>query len=94
MKALALSKLYSKVVAKSHAIDVIAACLLLGPQYRAFGIEQIEINGRLDQRDYSIQKVLHGHEWWRQLCEYARARRGPFKRLSDKLVLRDTFQPE
>ncbi len=34
VKALALSKLYSKVLAKSHAIDVIAACLLLGPEYR------------------------------------------------------------
>ena len=51
IKALALSKLYSKVLAKNHAIDVIAACLLLGPGYQTFGIEQIEIDGRVDQRD-------------------------------------------
>ena len=93
IKALALSKLYSKVVAKSHAIDVIAACLLLGSQYREFGIEQIEVNGRIDQRDYSIHMVLHGDNWWQQLCAYARKRRGPLKRWSDKLVMLDTFQP-
>jgi hypothetical protein len=94
IKALALSKLYSKVVAKSHAIDVIAACLLLGKQYREFGIEQIEINGRVDQRDYSIHTVLHGEKWWQQLCAYARERRGPIKRLSDKLVMLEEFQPD
>ncbi len=92
IKALALSKLYSKVLAKSHAIDVIAACLLLGSKYGDFGIEQIEINGRPDQRDYSVQNVLHGKNWWQQLCKFARERRGPFKRLSDKLVMRDTFE--
>jgi len=94
VKALALSKLYSKVLAKNHAIDVIAACLLLGSEYGAFGIEQIEIDGRPDQRDYSVQNVLHGEIWWQQLCEYARERRGPFRLFSDKLVLRDTFEPK
>ena len=93
VKALALSKLYSKVLAKSHAIDVIAACLLLGSAYGTFGIEQIEIDGRPDPRDYSVQQVLHGEKWWQQLCEYARERRGFFKLLSDKLVMRDTFDP-
>lgn len=94
IKALALSKLYSKVLAKNHAIDVIAACLLLGSGYRTFGIEQIEIEGRVDQRDYSIQMVVSGEKWWRQLCAYASKRRGPFKRFSDKLVMGDTFEPQ
>ena len=93
IKALALSKLYSKGLAKSHAIDIIAACLLLGTHYREFGIEQIEINGRVDQRDYSVHTVLHGGKWWQQLCAYARERRGPIKRFSDKLVMLDKFQP-
>jgi len=78
-------------LAKQHASPVIAACLLLGGTYRAFGIEQIERDGREDQRDYSVHQVLLGHAWWRQLVAYARERRGPLKRLSDKIVRREVF---
>jgi hypothetical protein len=94
VRALALSKLYSKVLAKSHAIDVIAAAMLLGSEYRRFGIEQIEIDGIEDRRDYSIHMALYGGKWWRQLADYARNRRGPIKRLRDKLLWQDRFQPE
>lgn len=91
---LALSKLYSKNIAKAHARDVIAAALLLGPRYGDFGIEQIEINGQLDHRDYSLHRVLSGHDWWRRLCAYARARRGPFKRWSDRLAGVENFRDD
>ncbi|MGB5984016.1 MAG: nucleotidyltransferase domain-containing protein [Desulfobacterales bacterium] len=83
---LALSKLYSKNIAKAHARDVIAAALLLGPGYGEFGIEQIEIEGRLDERDYSLHRVLSGNDWWGRLCAYARTRRGSFLRWSDRLA--------
>lgn len=59
-RPLALSKLYSKNVIKQHSRDVFAAAILLGPTYTDFGIEQIEIEGKLDTRDYSIHKVLQG----------------------------------
>ncbi|MDJ0783966.1 MAG: hypothetical protein QNJ22_18490 [Desulfosarcinaceae bacterium] len=85
-KPLALTRLYGRNVAKQHARDVIAACLLLGPGYRDFGIEQIEIEGREDTRDYSVHEVLRGESWWRRLSAYARQRRGPFWRFSDKLA--------
>jgi len=88
----ALAKLYGAQLTKQHATPVIAACLLLGKAYRAFGIEQIEIDGREDQRDYSVHRVLLGNRWWRQLVAYARDRRGPLRRLSDKIVRRDFFE--
>ena len=92
-RPLALIRLYGSVLARRHCIDVIAACLLLGPGYRRFGIEQIEIDGHCDQRDYSIHHVLLGLDWWRQLQAYARCRRGPLKRYSDKLAGTYDFHP-
>jgi hypothetical protein len=85
-RPLALARLYSRNVVKQHARDVIAACLLLGPEYGDFGIEQIEIDGRADTRDYSVHQVLLGEQWWRRLCAYARQRRGPLLRFSDKIA--------
>jgi hypothetical protein len=92
-KPVALAKLYSKNVAKGHARDVIAACLLLGPEYSKFGIEQIEIDGKTDPRDYSLCRVLYGHPWWERICRYARHRRGPLHRFSDRIVMADVFDP-
>jgi hypothetical protein len=85
-RPLALVRLYGRNVVKQHARDVIAACLLLGPGYGEFGIEQIEIDGRADTRDYSVQQVLLGERWWQRLCAYARQRRGPLLRFSDKMA--------
>ena len=85
-KPVALSKLYGSVLAKQHAKNVIAACLLLGPSYGDFGIEQIEVDAVTDKRDYSIHRVLVGRQWWRRISAYARERRGPIKRFSDKVV--------
>jgi hypothetical protein len=82
----ALPKLYGRVLAKAHAIDLIAAAMLLGPEYGAFGIEQIEVNGIVDRRDYSIHRVLMGKNWWARLRQYATERRGPLMRFTDKLV--------
>lgn len=93
-KPLALTKLYSNQLAHKHARRVIAACLLLGPGYRQFGIEQIEIDGVEDTRDYSVHQVLHGERWWRQISSFARERRGPLKRFSDKIAGRDRFVAE
>lgn len=90
-KPIMLSKLYTKNVAKQHARDVIAACLLLGPVYTEYGIQQIEIEGRVDKRDYSVHRVLFGRKWWAALSAYARERRGPLGRLSDKIVGNDRF---
>jgi hypothetical protein len=87
-----LSKLYSKNVAKQHARDVIAACLLLGAVYPEYGIQQIDIEGRTDKRDYSAQHVLFGRQWWDALSAYARQRRGPMGRFSDKIVGGDRFR--
>jgi len=92
-KVTALSKLYSKNVVKQHSIDVIAACLLLGPRYNEFGIEQIEIDGLIDKRDYSIHKVLLGQDWWNRLRDYALERRGPWKRFTDRMVQNEEFIP-
>jgi hypothetical protein len=83
---LALARLYSRNVVKQHARDIIAACLLLGHSYRDFGIEQIEIDGRRDTRDYSVHQVLMGEAWWQRLGAYARRRRGPLLRFSDKMA--------
>ncbi len=91
-KPVALSKLYGKQTVKQHARDVIAACLLLGPAYRKFGIEQIELDGLTDKRDYSIHQVLFGKGWWNRLQTYARERRGPLKRFSDMATLRYDFE--
>jgi hypothetical protein len=91
VKTLALSRLYSRNVIKSHSRDVIAACLMLGPAYVDFGFEQIEIDGIVDKRDYSIHRVLYGEVWWSHLCEYARERRGPVRRFSDKMIYRYEF---
>lgn len=82
----ALSKLYGRVLAKEHSIDVIAAAMMLGPDYGDFGIEQIEIDGLTDQRDYSIHRVLMGKAWWNRLCRFAKTRRGPLMRFTDKMV--------
>lgn len=90
-KPVALSKLYSKVVFKNHSRDIIAACLLLGPTYNDFGIEQIEVDSLIDKRDYSVHKILYGEKWWWYLSKYARERRGPLKRFSDKIVGRSDF---
>ncbi|MCP4687787.1 MAG: nucleotidyltransferase domain-containing protein [Desulfobacterales bacterium] len=92
-KPAALSKLYGSVLMKQHSKNIIAACLLLGPSYNDFGIEQIEVDARLDERDYSIHEVLIGEKWWRSISDYARERRGPLKRFSDKIVNRDVFRP-
>ena len=86
-----LSKLYGRNVVRQHAIDVIAAAMMLGPGYAEFGIEQIEINGITDPRDYSIHRVLTGEAWWTHLCDYATERRGPLLRFSDKLAGNDEF---
>ncbi|MFP4348791.1 MAG: hypothetical protein ACOC23_02025 [Thermodesulfobacteriota bacterium] len=91
-KPIALSKLYSKVVLKNHSRDIIAACLLLGPEYNDFGIEQIEVDSLIDRRDYSAHKILYGEKWWWYLSEYARERRGALKRFSDKIVGRYEFE--
>ncbi len=91
-KPIALSKLYSKVILKNHSRDLIAACLLLGPAYNDFGIEQIEVDSLIDQRDYSAHKILYGEKWWWYLTEYARERRGALKRFSDKIVGRYEFE--
>lgn len=85
-RPVALSKLYGRVLAKEHAIDVIAAAMMLGPGYGVFGIEQIEINSITDTRDYSIHRVLMGQAWWGRLCRYALERRGPLMRFTDKIV--------
>lgn len=92
-KALLLSRLYGDVLVRRHARNVIAACLLLGPGYNRLGIEQIEIDGGDDPRDYSVCHVVAGNKWWQQICEYARCRRGPFKRFSDKLAGQFDFSP-
>jgi hypothetical protein len=91
-RPVALSKLYSRVLAKEHAIDVIAAAMMLGSAYGDFGIEQIEINGITDTRDYSIKRVLMGEAWWRRLCRYASERRGPLMRFTDKIVRNYDFE--
>jgi predicted nucleotidyltransferase len=82
----ALSKLYGRVLVREHALDVIAAAMMLGSAYGNFGIEQIEINGMADTRDYSIHRVLMGDGWWKRLCDYAAQRRGPLMRFTDKIV--------
>ncbi|BBO70592.1 hypothetical protein DSCA_45220 [Desulfosarcina alkanivorans] len=82
----ALSKLYGRVLAREHAIDIIAAAMMLGPGYGDFGIEQIEVNGIGDTRDYSIHRVLMGDSWWGRLCRYATERRGPWMRFTDKMA--------
>ncbi|MEJ2040874.1 MAG: hypothetical protein P8X55_18380 [Desulfosarcinaceae bacterium] len=91
-RALALSKLYAKNVAKQHARDVILASLLLGPSYNAFGIEQIDVDGRPDSRDYSRHRVLYGHDWWKRMSDWARERRSFFERLADKAIGADRFE--
>lgn len=91
-RPVALSKLYGAVLARQHARGVIAASLLLGPAYNDFGIEQIEVENRIDERDYSLHRVLLGQEWWQRISDYARERRGPLKRFSDKIVRRYEFE--
>jgi predicted nucleotidyltransferase len=91
-RPVALSKLYGRTVMQKHAIDVIAAAMMLGPDYGDFGIEQIEINGITDPRDYSAHRVLSGKAWWTSLCNYASLRRGPLLRFSDKLAGIDMFR--
>jgi len=91
-RPVALSKLYGRVLAKEHAIDVIAAAMMLGSAYGAFGIEQIEVNGIIDTRDYSVHRVLMGGGWWERLCRYAAERRGPLMRFTDKMVRNHEFE--
>ena len=88
----ALTKLYGRVLAREHAIDIIAAAMMLGPGYGNFGIEQIEINGIVDTRDYSVHRVLIGDDWWGRLCRYAAERRGPLMRFTDKIVHNYDFE--
>ena len=90
-RLVALARLYADNVVRQHALRVIAACLLLGPAYRDFGFEQIEVDGRPDPRDYSRHRVLYGHQWWGRIAAWARERRGPMRRWSDRLVHNDTF---
>lgn len=90
-RAICLSKLYGRVLARQHAIDVITAAMLLGPSYGDFGIEQIDVDGITDTRDYSIHRVLIGDAWWQRLRQWAGRRRGPWLRLSDKLAHNDMF---
>lgn len=90
-RPVALAKLYGNQLVKQQADSVVAACLLLGPAYRSFGIEQIEVNGLEDPRDYSVHQVLHGSRWWRQVAAYARERRGPLKRFSDRISGSEIF---
>lgn len=90
-RPVALAKLYGSVLARRHAIEVIAAAMLLGPGYGEFGIEQIEVNGITDTRDYSIHRVLLGESWWGQLRRYACERRGPLLRFTDKITADDLF---
>ncbi len=92
-KPMALARLYGHNVIQGHARRVIAACLLLGPAYPEFGIQQIDIDGRLDARDYSVHQVMHGRKWWARLTAFARNRRGPIKRFSDRLTGMDRFRP-
>lgn len=91
-RPVALAKLYGQQIVRQQADSVVAACILLGPDYRAFGIEQIEIDGREDPRDYALHHVLWGRRWWRQLTRYARERRGPLKRFSDRIAGREMFE--
>jgi predicted nucleotidyltransferase len=90
-RPMALARLYGDQLSRQHARNVIAACLLLGPRYREFGIEQIEVDSLEDTRDYSVQRVLHGEQWWQRLSRFARERRGPLKRFSDKITGSDQF---
>ena len=90
-RAMALSKLYAKNVAAQHARDVILAAMLLGPDYNAFGIQQIEIEGLTDSRDYSKHRVLYGNTWWQRLTAWSRERRTFFQRMADKMISRDRF---
>jgi hypothetical protein len=91
-RPVALAKLYGRQMVQRQADSVVAACLLLGPAYRSFGIEQIEIDGREDRRDYALHQVLLGNRWWRQVVAYARERRGPLRRFSDRIVGRELFE--
>jgi predicted nucleotidyltransferase len=91
-RASALSKLYGSVLARKHSISIIAAAMMLGPDYGNFGIEQIEVNGITDTRDYSVHRALVGEPWWSRLCRYARERRGPLKRFSDKISYNYDFK--
>lgn len=88
----ALSKLYGRVLVKEHAIDIIAAAMMLGPDYGKFGIEQIEVDGMTDTRNYSIHTVLVGDTWWQRLRRYANERRGPIKRFADKIAYNYAFK--
>lgn len=91
-RPIALCRLYSRVVARKHAIDVIAAAMMLGSAYNDFGIEQIENNGITDKRDYSIHRVLIGDAWWNRLRRYAGQRRGPLMRFTDRMVHNYDFE--
>ena len=90
---LSLSKLYLSNLLARHARDIIAASILLGPRYNDFGIEQIEVDAMTDTRDYSAHIILLGDTWWDEITAYARNRRGPAKRLSDKIVHQSEFSP-
>lgn len=91
-RPVALSKLYGNQLIQQQAGRVVAACLLLGSKYRSFGIEQIEVDGGEDPRDYSVHQVLWGHRWWQQVVDYACERRGPLKRFSDRIARRELFE--
>lgn len=90
-KALALSRLYGSTVMRQHARNIIAASMLLGPTYNDFGIEQIERDGRPDDRDYSRHRVLAGSDWWTRLQAYARQRRTIIQQMADRITGADRF---
>jgi|TARA_B100001971_G_C17904029_1_gene389437 hypothetical protein len=92
LKFVSLAKLGIKdlfrrgIKSKKHRI---AACLLLGPDYQEFGIENRKMlippneGGPHplifppDKRDHSSHVVLHGEEYWSQIQEYAQDRNSP-----------------
>lgn len=90
-KPVALPRLYGKAVIRQHSRDIIAACLLLGPAYRNFGIEQIDIDGLEDTRDYSRHRILQGSDWWCRLQAFARERRTVIQFMADRITGENQF---
>lgn len=52
---------------RRNAIVQILSCIMIGSNYRLFGIENIEVAYRTDPRDYSIHDVLYGEQYWEDL---------------------------
>lgn len=92
-KATARSKMFFKDNWRGYVRADIAACLLLGPAYPAYGFLQME--GEEQYRDYSVHQVLHGASWWYALQEYAQEHRGVMGLGIDKILGLDRFkEPE